>query len=77
MTEWPNVPDSKSGVLETVPGVQIPLSPPIFALPKVVRHSLGKTSLTLSTSSYRIIWLKLYRHINGSLSAFQLTFLCR
>lgn len=27
MTEWPIVPDSKSGVRATVPGVQIPLSP--------------------------------------------------
>ena len=27
MTEWPIVPDSKSGVRVTVPGVQIPLSP--------------------------------------------------
>ncbi len=27
MTEWPIVPDSKSGVPVTVPGVQIPLSP--------------------------------------------------
>ena len=30
MTEWPIVPDSKSGVRATVPGVQIPLSPFYF-----------------------------------------------
>ncbi len=28
MTEWPNVPDSKSGVGATPPRVRIPLSPP-------------------------------------------------
>jgi hypothetical protein len=29
MTEWPKVPDSKSGVLGRVPWVRIPLSPPV------------------------------------------------
>jgi hypothetical protein len=28
MTEWPKVPDSKSGVSERVPWVRLPLSPP-------------------------------------------------
>ncbi len=30
VTEWPNVTDSKSVVPETVPGVRIPPSPPLF-----------------------------------------------
>ena len=29
MTEWSNVPDSKSGEVERSPGVRIPLSPPL------------------------------------------------
>ena len=32
VSEWPIVPDSKSGVRETVPWVQIPPSPPSPAL---------------------------------------------
>ena len=31
VAEWSNVPDSKSGVPGTVPGVRIPPSPPAFA----------------------------------------------
>lgn len=30
LPEWPNGPDSKSGVPETVPGVRIPRSPPLL-----------------------------------------------
>ena len=40
MTEWTNVPDSKSGVGATPPRVRIPLSPP--ELGKNNSVSLGK-----------------------------------
>lgn len=40
MTEWPIVPDSKSGVPVTVPGVQIPLSPKYFLYKRQVFSKL-------------------------------------
>ncbi len=33
VAEWSNVPDSKSGVRESVPWVQIPPSPPKYESP--------------------------------------------
>lgn len=36
MAEWSNAVDSKSIVRVSVPGVQIPLSPPVAALPATI-----------------------------------------
>ena len=39
VAEWPNVTDSKSVVLERVPGVRIPPSPPLGAAQLTIRRS--------------------------------------
>ena len=68
MTEWPIVPDSKSGVRATVPGVQIPLSPrfefhtnpcEIFFAhsppPRSTNSSVGSIHFTRFAFSFRIL----------------------
>ena len=42
VAEWPNVTDSKSVVLEKVPGVRIPPSPPLGAAQHTIRRSRSK-----------------------------------
>ena len=40
MTEWTNVPDSKSGVGATPPRVRIPLSPPYIIHGDIFKNSI-------------------------------------
>jgi hypothetical protein len=48
MTEWPKVPDSKSGVPARVPGVRIPFSPPRISSGS--RDARGRSEESATTS---------------------------
>ena len=52
VAEWSNVPDSKSGVVATLPWVRIPPSPPVSKQTSALRGAFLFLSTILSTNSH-------------------------